>query len=227
MKPPTPSAQRYLRTIYNIAEDGLIPRRIRLSERLRQAGPSVAQMVVRLERDGYLRTAPDQHIQLTEVGTAVAVSVTRKHRLAERLLADVLGVPRLRVHGEAARWEHALSEDAERGIVAQLDDPAVSAWGNPIPGLGLLGVAAPPAGTAMLLGELAAAGPAAATVRCLSEQAQEDPALMERLVTAGIVPGAPVRIDVRDDGYHVCAIGTVTLPAKASHLVQIGDVTGA
>ena len=108
------TTEMYLRTIYDLEEEGVVPLRARIAERLEQSGPTVSQTVSRMERDGLLHVAGDRHLELTEKGRALAVAVMRKHRLAERLLVDVIGLPWEEVHAEACRWEHVMSEDVER-----------------------------------------------------------------------------------------------------------------
>ena len=134
------TTEMYLRTIYDLEEEGVTPLRARIAERLDQSGPTVSQTVSRMERDGLLHVAGDRHLELTDKGRALAVSVMRKHRLAERLLVDVIGLPWEEVHAEACRWEHVMSEDVERRLVKVLNNPTTSPFGNPIPGLLDLGV---------------------------------------------------------------------------------------
>ena len=108
------TTEMYLRTIYDLEEEGVVPLRARIAERLEQSGPTVSQTVSRMERDGLLHVAGDRHLELTDKGRSLAVSVMRKHRLAERLLVDVIGLPWEDVHAEACKWEHVMSEDVER-----------------------------------------------------------------------------------------------------------------
>jgi DtxR family transcriptional regulator, Mn-dependent transcriptional regulator len=133
------TTETYLRTIYELVEEGIVPLRARIAERLHQSGPTVSQTVARMERDGLLTVEGDRHLQLTEQGDRLAVRVMRKHRLAERLLTDVIGLDWELVHAEACRWEHVMSETVERRLVALLDHPTESPYGNPIPGLAELG----------------------------------------------------------------------------------------
>ena len=112
------TTEMYLRTIYDLEEEGVVPLRARIAERLEQSGPTVSQTVSRMERDGLLHVADDRHLELTEKGRALAIAVMRKHRLAERLLVDVIGLPWEEVHVEACRWEHVMSEDVERRLRA-------------------------------------------------------------------------------------------------------------
>src|SRR5690242_16893529 len=106
----------YLRTILELEEEGVTPLRARIAERLHQSGPTVSQTVARMERDGLLTIEGDRHLQLTDTGRAYAVSVMRKHRLAELLLVNVIGMPYEAAHDEACRWEHAMSEEVEMRV---------------------------------------------------------------------------------------------------------------
>jgi DtxR family Mn-dependent transcriptional regulator len=136
------TTEMYLRTIYELVEEGIVPLRARIAERLHQSGPTVSQTVARMERDGLLTVEGDRHLELTEEGMRLATRVMRKHRLAERLLTDVIGLDWELVHAEACRWEHVMSETVERRLVELLDHPTSSPYGNPIPGLHELGEAA-------------------------------------------------------------------------------------
>ena len=133
------TTEMYLRTIYELVEEGVVPLRARIAERLHQSGPTVSQTVARMERDGLLTVEGDRHLELTDDGTRLAVRVMRKHRLAERLLTDVIGLDWELVHAEACRWEHVMSETVERRLLELLDHPTESPYGNPIPGLAELG----------------------------------------------------------------------------------------
>ncbi len=139
------TTEMYLRTIYELEEEGITPLRARIVERLEQSGPTVSQTVARMERDELLKVLPDRSLQLTEEGRQRATSVMRKHRLAERLLTDVLKLDIHKVHDEACRWEHVMSDEVERRVLAVLDHPTHSPFGNPIPGIEELGVDAEPA----------------------------------------------------------------------------------
>jgi DtxR family transcriptional regulator, Mn-dependent transcriptional regulator len=194
------TTEMYLRTVYELEEEGVVPLRARIAERLGQSGPTVSQTVARMERDGLLHVAGDRHLQLTEQGRREAVSVMRKHRLAERLLADVIGLDWEDVHIEACRWEHVMSEAVERRIVTLLDRPDVCPHGNPIPGLEQLGLPAEALGKTSDLVTLTAAatggqtGEAVVTVDRISEQLQPDAEIMHRLLLAEIRPGQQVHV---------------------------------
>jgi DtxR family transcriptional regulator, Mn-dependent transcriptional regulator len=133
------TTEMYLRTVFELEEEGIVPLRARIAERLHQSGPTVSQTVARMERDGLLTVEGDRHLELTDHGRTLAMRVMRKHRLAERLLTDVIGLDWELVHAEACRWEHVMSEQVERRLLALLDHPTLSPYGNPIPGLDELG----------------------------------------------------------------------------------------
>ena len=144
-----------------------------------------------------LHVAGDRHLELTDKGRALAVAVMRKHRLAERLLVDVIGLPWEEVHAEACRWEHVMSEDVERRLVQVLNNPTTSPFGNPIPGLSELGVGDDLASdqiNLVRLTELPAGMPVAVVVRQLTEHVQGDAELIARLKDAGVVPNARVTV---------------------------------
>src|SRR5205085_8279855 len=136
------TTEMYLRTIFELVEEGIVPLRARIAERLHQSGPTVSQTVARMERDGLLTVEGDRHLELTDDGLRLATRVMRKHRLAERLLTDVIGLDWELVHEEACRWEHVISETVERRLVELLGHPTESPYGNPIPGLDELGESA-------------------------------------------------------------------------------------
>ncbi|MDP3209807.1 MAG: metal-dependent transcriptional regulator, partial [Rhodoglobus sp.] len=123
---------------------------------------------------------------------------TLKGALAERLLADVIGLDWAYVHDEACRWEHVMSEQVERRLLVMLDHPTESPYGNPIPGLEELGDAPAPAfmdGVINLV-ELVAgsAGPVTRIIRRLGEPVQFEPELLQQLQNAGVMPGATATI---------------------------------
>ena len=188
------TTEMYLRTILDLEEEGIVPLRARISERLGHSGPTVSQTVGRMERDGLVVVEGDRHLALTGEGRRRAMSVMRKHRLAERLLADVIGLDWAYVHDEACRWEHVMSEQVERRLLELLDHPTESPYGNPIPGLDELGDA--PAerfleGVESIVKRVAEAeGEVTGRIRRLGEPVQFEPELLEQLRVAGVVPGA-------------------------------------
>lgn len=190
------TTEMYLRTILELEEEGQPPMRARISERLHHSGPTVSQTVSRMERDGLLVVAGDRHIELSVEGRQQAVRVMRKHRLAERLLADVIGLEWEFVHEEACRWEHVISEQVERKILGLIERTDVSPYGNPIPGLEELGVDPNPAfgsGVAPITSVIAGTGSGAGlTLARITETVQIDPEFLSNLAELGIVPGAKI-----------------------------------
>ncbi|TFD95216.1 metal-dependent transcriptional regulator [Cryobacterium lactosi] len=187
------TTEMYLRTILDLEEENIVPLRARISERLGHSGPTVSQTVARMERDGLVVVSGDRHLELTLTGRSKAVHVMRKHRLAERLLSDVIGLEWEFVHDEACRWEHVMSEQVERKILEILGHPTESPYGNPIPGLDELGdspAVAFMAGVTNLLDVVAAsAAPVSAVIRRLGEPVQFDPELLAQLKQSGVLPG--------------------------------------
>jgi DtxR family Mn-dependent transcriptional regulator len=192
------TTEMYLRTILELEEEGVVPMRARIAERLDQSGPTVSQTVARMERDGLVQVAGDRHLELTEEGRRLATRVMRKHRLAECLLVDVIGLEWEQVHAEACRWEHVMSEAVERRVLEILSHPTESPYGNPIPGLEELGdgVADPflEEGTLSLAELEPNADPKTVVVRRIGEPIQTDAQLMHTLRRAGIRPGAVVSV---------------------------------
>ena len=190
------TTEMYLRTIYELSEEGITPLRARIAERLGHSGPTVSQTVARMERDGLVVVAGDRHLELTADGLSKATRVMRKHRLAERLLTDVIGLDWAYVHDEACRWEHVMSDRVERRLVELLDHPQHSPYGNPIPGLSELGEHDQPEsfldGVVSLT--MLSDGAVEGVVRRLGEPVQTDVVLLGELESAGIVPGARVTV---------------------------------
>ncbi|GAB3206969.1 metal-dependent transcriptional regulator [Marinactinospora thermotolerans] len=202
------TTEMYLRTIFELEEEGIVPLRARIAERLQQSGPTVSQTVARMERDGLLRVENDRHLVMTEEGRTLATHVMRKHRLAERLLVDVIGLPWEDVHVEACRWEHVISEAVEERLVKLLNAPSVCPHGNPIPGLDELGLKdyspEPFSDDSIVpMVEVANAVETAVTVRRISEQVQSDTEVMLLLKRAGVRPEQDVVVVAGDDGVRV------------------------
>jgi DtxR family Mn-dependent transcriptional regulator len=128
-----PPVEEYLQTIESLNEEGTPAIQARIAERLGRSAPTVSEMLDRLTTDGYVERS-GRTITLTEQGQGVAQTVLRKHRLAERLLVDVIGLPWHLVHDEAGRWEHVISDEVMTRLVQILGDPATCPHGNPIPG---------------------------------------------------------------------------------------------
>ena len=190
------TTEMYLRTILELEEDGQVVLRARISERLGQSGPTVSETVNRMSRDGLVVVTDDRHLELTADGRLEAVRVMRKHRLAERLLADVIGLEWEFLHEEACRWEHVMSEQVERKILGLIKTSEVSPYGNPIPGLQELGVEISTKQTrpnVSLPSKLAELGKASGLViNRIGEPIQIDADFLADLRELGLVPGALV-----------------------------------
>jgi DtxR family transcriptional regulator, Mn-dependent transcriptional regulator len=128
-----PPIEEYLQVIQQLSDEGVTVIQARVAERLEKSAPSVSEMIDRLIDDGYV-TRAGRDLTLTQPGRDIARSVIRKHRLAERLLADVIKLPWHLIHEEAGRWEHVMSDAVEARIVDLLGDPGTCPHGNPIPG---------------------------------------------------------------------------------------------
>jgi DtxR family transcriptional regulator, Mn-dependent transcriptional regulator len=196
------TTEMYLRTIFELEEEGVVALRARIAERLGQSGPTVSQTVARMERDGLLHVQDDRHLKLTAEGHAMATRVMRKHRLAECLLVDVIGLAWEDVHPEACRWEHVMSETVERRILELLGHPVSSPYGNPIPGLAELGDASGAASGETLVGldKVATGDSQRVLVRRLGEPLQSDVAIMAGLRRAGVTPGEVVKVQISQGG---------------------------
>lgn len=205
------TTEMYLRTIYELGEEGVPPLRARIAERLGQSGPTVSQTVARMERDGLLTVADDRQIELTPAGLLAAVRVMRKHRLAERLLTDVIGLPFEQVHQEACRWEHVISEAVERRLVDVLHRPTASPYGNRIPALAELGGEEVPESRLPSLAILLSGRAAGASVRgrvvMLTEHVQADVDLLGLLGGAGVVPGAEIEAALVGEQLRLARLG--------------------
>ncbi|PZM94690.1 MAG: dihydrofolate reductase [Actinobacteria bacterium] len=216
------TTEMYLRTILELEEEGVPPLRARIAERLNQSGPTVSQTVARMERDGLLTVREDRSLQLTPLGRSHAVAVMRKHRLAELLLVNVIGMPYEEAHQEACRWEHVMSDTVEKRVYELLNRPTHSPYGNPIPGLDALGVdaAAEEPTDEYNLTAPEVTGPV--VVRRLCESVQTNPDLLRQLHAAGINPGATVTVTQEKDVVRVKgANDEVQLPREVAARVFV------
>ena len=204
------TTEMYLRTVYELLEEGVQPLRARIAERLHQSGPTVSQTVARMERDGLLVVEADRTIRLTRTGARLARDVMRKHRLAECLLTEVIGLDWDKVHDEACRWEHVISADVERRLVEILDRPTRSPYGNPIPGLRELGVEVehtPFREGADPLADLVGPEPRRFTLHRMSENIQADAAVLSVLAAAGFRPGVEFTATKMPETVAICVQG--------------------
>ncbi|MCG2802861.1 MAG: metal-dependent transcriptional regulator [Cellulomonas sp.] len=205
------TTEMYLKTVYELTEEGIPPLRARIAERLGHSGPTVSQTVARMERDGLLVVGGDRHLELTTDGSDRAMRVMRKHRLAERLLTDVIGLDWPHVHEEACRWEHVMSVQVEERLAALLDHPHHDPYGNPIPGLTELGEHDEAEAFLDGVHPLLTWSGSTAQIARLGEPLQVDTELLARLAEAGVLPGAVVAVERVD--------ALVSLAAPGSALV--------
>ena len=223
------TTEMYLRTIYELVEEGITPLRARIAERLHQSGPTVSQTVARMERDGLLTVEGDRHLELSDKGRALATRVMRKHRLAERLLTDVIGLEIEYVHEEACRWEHVMSEQVERRLVEILEHPTESPYGNPIPGLAELGETEVDSQFLQGVEPLSKAvvgkdEPVRRIVRRIAEELQKDTEVMSVLRRVGVLPGDDVLVSRGHDGVIVARQGeTAEIDADAAALIFVSE----
>lgn len=197
------TTEMYLKTVFELIEDGVVPLRARIAERLGHSGPTVSQTVARMERDGLMVVSGDRHLELTDEGLLRATQVMRKHRLAERLLTDVIKLDWPYVHEEACRWEHVMSERVESQLLDLLDHPHQDPYGNSIPGPAQIG--GPTEAVSRLPGatvaETAGDQEATFTLVRIGEPLQVDVDLLAQFQRVGLVPGA--RLRTRRNGDHV------------------------
>ncbi|HOB05674.1 MAG TPA: metal-dependent transcriptional regulator [Propionibacteriaceae bacterium] len=213
------TTEMYLRTVYELLEEGIAPLRARIAERLHHSGPTVSETVARMERDGLLTVGPDRQIHLSDEGMRLAVGVMRRHRLAERLLTDVIGLDWHLVHEEACRWEHVMSDVVEARLVTLLEAPEASPYGNPIPeaDAGPAEALASFRHDTLPLSEAGAQG--LVVLRRISEHLQQEPEALEHMHRVGVVPGATVRYERGDALTLTTDQGEVVLdPALADRL---------
>ena len=183
-----PPVEEYLETIFALEEEGIPVIQARLAERLGKAAPSVSEMLDRLEGDGLI-TRSSRRITMTAEGTALAEGVVRKHRLAERLLVDIIGLDWDKAHIEAGRWEHVISDDVEARLVVLLGNPTTCPHGNPIPG-------ATPDGPAQRRLAEAQPGDHVRLVR-ITESVEHEAESLTYLGDHGLTPGTTVVVQSR------------------------------
>src|SRR5438132_9790721 len=210
------TTEEYLETILSIEEEGIVPLRARLVERLGLSAAAVSETVARLEDQGYVELAGDRRLNLTEKGRGLATTVVRRHRLAERLLVDIIGLEWEKVHAEAARWEHAISADVEEKLVLLLGDPATCPHGNPIPGTHR---ALPSAPTVALTD--AEIGPI--TVARVSERLEMSGEALVLIADAHLLPGCDAMVvDANADGVTVTTdTGEHRVPARVAESLYV------
>ncbi len=202
------SVEEYLEAMYGLAEEGVPVIQARLVERLGYSPQAVSEMVRRLTDDGYLDRA-GRGVSFTERGQVQATSIVRRHRLAERFLVDIVGLPWHKAHTEAGRWEHVISPDVEERFIELLNNPATCPHGSPIPG-------GPAVTTPQIPISDAGEGSRVHLAR-ITEQIETDPDALVYLSEHGIIPGRDAVISERapdgtvmltvDEGAKTVAVG--------------------
>jgi DtxR family Mn-dependent transcriptional regulator len=180
----SPATEEYLQAVYTLADEGGQVISARLAEFLGISPAAVSEMVHRLERDGLVRLDERKEVRFTERGYAAASSIVRRHRLAERMLVDLLGYEWWKTHEEAERLEHAMSPEMEERLVRVLGDPQTCPHGNPMPG-------ATPRATRPL--ERLSVGERA-TVERIPDQFEHEPGFLQYLDTQGVRPGVTLEM---------------------------------
>src|SRR5881275_2916043 len=194
MADATVAEEEYLQTLFWLQEAGLPMTGANVARAMQLSAPTVHEMVGRLERDGYITRAADKTIRFTESGREEAEEIVSRHRLIERFLTDVVGVPWDDVHEEAERLEHAMSPRFEAYVRASVGDAKTCPHGHPIqPGRRIAGV------------PLADVEPGAAITILRFENEAED--LLHYLMDAGLEPGMRGTLASIDDDHVVVASG--------------------
>jgi DtxR family Mn-dependent transcriptional regulator len=210
------TTEEYLEQIIELEEEGVTPMRARLVERLGLSPASVSETVGRLVENGFVEMHDDRSLGLTGKGRTLATTIVRRHRLAERLLLDVIGLEWEKVHREADRWEHAISADVEEKLVELLGDPLTCPHGNPIPG----SKRAPSTAPSFALSE---SEPGPVTVARISEKLELSDESLELVARARLIPGAVATVISRGpDGVKVrTAAGEHTIPPEVASYMYV------
>ena len=190
----TEAEEEYLQSIFWLQEAGLPMTAANLARAMQLSAPTVHEMVGRLERDGYVRRDASKRLEFTPEGLEHARGIVRRHRLIERFLTDVLGIPWDEVHEEAERLEHAMSPVLEERMLAAIGDAKTCPHGHPINvGDRIVGVP---------LGDVEVG----AKIRVVRfENEAED--LLHYLKDAGIEPGEEGKVAEKDDDHMVIDFG--------------------
>lgn len=179
------SIEEYLEAVYRLEREGPGVTTSGLASSLGVAPASVSGMLKKLDKDGYVEYVARGEVKLTRKGLEVGVRVLRRHRLAERLLTDVLGMPWDEVHSEACMLEHAISQRVEDRLVVLLGEPQTCPHGHPIPPSDL----SDPVRSGMPLAQVDEGRRAV-----VSGVTDEVPEILRYLGDVGLRPGTPVLV---------------------------------
>jgi DtxR family Mn-dependent transcriptional regulator len=206
----TIAEEEYLQTIFWLQEAGLPMTGANVARAMQLSAPTVHEMIGRLERDGYVTRGPDKVLGFTDHGLEHAEGIVRRHRLIERFLTDVLGIPWDDVHEEAERLEHAMSPKLEERMLAAIGDAKTCPHGHPIsPGARVEGV------------PLADVERGAMVTVLRFENEAED--LLHLFKDEGLAPGKKGTVAEVDEDYVVVAFsdGNATLTRSVSETVSV------
>lgn len=198
------TTEMYIKSIYEMTEDAVVPMRARIVERLKQSGPTVSQTVARLQSHGLVDIDDNRQLSLTEQGQKIAQIVVTKHRYVERLLVDKLGYPWEKAHEEACKWEHVVGDDMLEYFKNFLGDVDTDPYGNPIP----LSSKVQPEGVSLIDFMKSVSGATKAVIVRLGEPIQADSDVISCFAQAQIMPGAEVEVEVNEDVYALTLAGT-------------------
>lgn len=182
----TATYREYVAAIYELGEEGLGVIQARIADWLGVSRASVSEMIRKMEADGLVKTGTE--IVLTNEGRHLAEVVVRRHRLAERFLTEVLGLPWVKVHAEAEVWELAISDEVEAAMLEKLGQPTTCPHGNPIPGAGY---------RQPQLSQMSELGSGSRFLHRVSEELELDNEIMGFLDDSGLRPGALVKLVAR------------------------------
>jgi DtxR family Mn-dependent transcriptional regulator len=187
MASATVAEEEYLQSLFWLQEAKLPMTGANVARAMQLSAPTVHEMIGRLERDGYITRGSDKAISFTDTGLEHAEEIVRRHRLIERFLTDILGIPWDEVHEEAERLEHAMSPVLEERMLAAIGDASTCPHGHPIhAGARIEGVP---------LGDVEQG--AKVTILRFENEAEE---LLHYLKTTGLEPGMNGTVTSRDDG---------------------------
>ena len=204
----TVAEEEYLQVIFWLREAGLPMTGANVARAMQVSAPTVHEMVGRLEGDGYITRNADKSLEFTAKGRSFAAGVVKRHRLIERFLTDVLGIPWDEVHEEAERLEHAMSPVLEERMLAAIGDAATCPHGHPIVGEREFGV------------PLADVEEGASVVVLRFENEAED--LLHYLKDSGLYPGLSGVVELSDDDVAVVAGGeTATVTRSVAETVAV------
>ena len=196
-----PASKEYLEAVYQLEEEGQRILQARIGQRLGLAPATVSEGVRRLVADGYVTVGTGRELKLTRRGRLVAETLVRRHRLAERMLVDLLGIPWHRCHDQAEDWEKVMTPEVERAILDRLEGEPTCPHGNPIPGAdSAIAWSQLRAVAALALGE-------GGELKRLLEDVELDGDVLRYLEEHDLVPGHIVRlVDVGPDGTRTLAV---------------------